>query len=107
MSETQSFVGPGAFFEGKLSFSGVVQIDGHVRGDIRADGILVVGPSGVVEAEVEVASVIIRGTVVGQVSAKDRVEVHPTGRISGRVKTPRLIVQEGAELNTQIEMGEA
>lgn len=107
MSGDQSFLGAGASFEGKLSFGGTVHIDGHFRGDVRADGTLVVGERGVVEAEaIAVGALIVRGSVIGSVDAKQSVCVTETGRLEGRVMTPRFSVEEGGRVNAAIEMGE-
>lgn len=102
----QSFLDSGSSFEGKVSFTGVVRIDGHFRGDASADGTLVIGETGVVEADLKVATLVVNGTFNGHVTAKDRVEVGATGRISGGVTTPRLTVIDGAQINAELHMGE-
>ena len=108
MSErATSFLGPGAFFEGKLSFADTAHIDGHFRGDVRADGTLVVGESGVVESEtIAVHTLVVRGSVVGSVEAKQGVRVTATGSLAGRVTTPRFAVEEGGRIAASIAMGE-
>lgn len=102
----ESFVGRGAYFEGKLAFSGNVRVDGHLRGEIRGDGTLVIGETGVVEATVLVRSLIVQGAATGQISAKERIEVGAQGRLEGSVAAPRLAVAEGALLTARVEMGE-
>jgi cytoskeletal protein CcmA (bactofilin family) len=106
VSEVESFVSRGAFFEGKLAFRGTIRIDGHLRGDVRGDGTLVVGDTGLVEAGLEVGSLVVLGVVVGPVVAKARVHVAPGGRIEGRISTPRLVVEDGAFVAAKVEMGE-
>ncbi len=105
MSESESFVGRGAFFEGKLAFGGTIRIDGHLRGDVRGDGTLVVGEGGLVEATVQVGSLVVLGAVVGEIIAKERVRIAPRGRVEGRIQSPRLVVEEGALISAQIDMG--
>jgi cytoskeletal protein CcmA (bactofilin family) len=105
VSESESFVGRGAFFEGKLAFGGTIRIDGHVRGDVRGDGTLVVGEGGTVEATIDVGSLVVLGAVVGEIVAKERVRVAPRGRVEGRVRSPKLVVEEGALVSAQIDMG--
>jgi cytoskeletal protein CcmA (bactofilin family) len=105
MSEVESFLGRGAFFEGKLAFSGSVRIDGHLRGEVRGDGTLVVGETGVLEAAVDVGALVVEGAVVGQVVAKERVRVASRGRIEGGVSTPSLVVEDGALVSAKVEMG--
>ena len=102
----QTFLDSGTSFEGKISFTGSVRIDGHFRGSANADGTLIVGETGTIDAKLEVRSLIVRGSVVGEVTAKERVEVGPQGRLDGVVRTPRLRIDEGARLTARIEMGE-
>ncbi len=102
----QTFLDSGTSFEGKISFTGSVRIDGHFRGTATADGTLIVGETGTIDAKLEVRSLIVRGSVVGEVTAKESVEVGPQGRLDGVVRTPRLRIDDGARLTARIEMGE-
>jgi cytoskeletal protein CcmA (bactofilin family) len=106
MSDLQSFLDSGTTFEGKVAFTGVVRIDGHFRGEANADGTLVVGETGTVEADLEVSSLVVHGTYRGNVHAKEVVEVGATGVVEGSVTTARLTVAEGAQVNASIHMGE-
>jgi len=102
----QTFLDSGTSFEGKISFTGSVRIDGHFRGSANADGTLIVGETGTIDAKLEVRCLIVMGSVTGEVTAKERVEVAPHGRLDGVVRTPRLRIDEGARLTARIEMGE-
>ena len=101
----QTFLCTGTTFEGRILVTGVVHLDGHFKGDGHANGTLVVGESGVVEAELEVETLIVHGTFSGTVTARERVEIGPTGRVAGCVSTPRLHVDDGAQLTAEIRMG--
>ncbi len=106
MTETaQSFLDRGASFEGKISFSGTVRIDGYFRGDAKAPGTLVVGESGVVEANLEVGRVVVHGTVTGDVTARERIEIGSSGIVTGTLRAPILVVEDGAQVSAKIEMG--
>jgi cytoskeletal protein CcmA (bactofilin family) len=100
----QSFLDRGAAFEGKISFSGVVRIDGHFSGDATAPGTLVIGGSGVVEANLSVGSLVVQGSVSGDITARERVEVAATGTVTGTLRTPALRIEEGASVTAKVEM---
>jgi cytoskeletal protein CcmA (bactofilin family) len=102
----QTFLDSGTSFEGKISFTGSVRIDGHFRGSASADGTLIVGDTGTIDAKLEVRRLVVMGSVSGEVTAKEGVEVGPHGRLDGVVRTPRLRVDDGARLTARIEMGE-
>ncbi|HTO09124.1 MAG TPA: polymer-forming cytoskeletal protein [Myxococcota bacterium] len=104
--DLQTFLDSGTSFEGKISFTGAVRIDGHFRGTASADGTLVVGETGTIDAKLEVRELLVLGSVVGEVTAKERVEVGPNGRLDGIVRTPRIKVVDGAQISAKIEMGE-
>ena len=107
MSESlQAFLDQGTFFEGKLSFQSAIRIDGHFRGEAQADGTLVVGEGGLVEADLSVAVLIVHGTVIGDAVAKERVHVAATGRVAGSLASPRVRIDEGAQIEARVQMGE-
>lgn len=101
--EGKPFLDRGASFDGKVSFSGTLRIDGHLRGFALSRGTLVVGEPGLLQADVEVGVLVVRGSVIGAVRA-DRVEVAATGRLEGEVVTPRLCVQPGGRLQGKVTM---
>ena len=103
--EFQSFLDNGTSFEGKITLVGLVRLDGQLKGEVDADG-LVIGESGRVEAKLSVRSLVVHGSVTGEITAKERVEVGPTGSIDGSVRTPKLKVVEGARINGKLAMGE-
>lgn len=103
-NDLQAFLDVGTSFEGKVTFKGVVRIDGHLRGEAHADGTLVVGRTGVIEADVTVHELIVEGRVTGSVVARHRVELAPGARLEGGLETPRLTVAEGAQLTARVRM---
>lgn len=107
MSEPlHSFLDQGTVFEGKIAFSGAVRIDGHFKGEAAAEGSLIIGELGTVEADLEIRTLTVHGRFRGSVKAKERVEVSATGRIEGDVDTPCFVVSEGAQIEGKVRTGE-
>jgi cytoskeletal protein CcmA (bactofilin family) len=98
-------IGPGASFDGVLTFWGLARVEGSLRGEVVAEGTLVVGPEANVRARIEVDVLVVEGLVEGEVLARERVEVRATGRITAMVRTPRLVLDEGGRIEGRIEMG--
>ena len=104
-SETVSaFIGTGVTFKGVITYSGTVRIDGLLDGEIHADGGLVVGPEGVITAKVSAGSLVCKGTITGDIQARERITLLAPAVIQGSLKTPVLSIEEGARLNGTLEM---
>lgn len=95
MGEITTLLGPGAQFEGKLTFDGTVRIDGRFKGEVFSDDTLVIGEGAVVEAEIDIGEVIVQGTVIGNIKAKRSIEIHAPGRVKGDLHTPSLQIAKG------------
>jgi cytoskeletal protein CcmA (bactofilin family) len=104
VGEIRAFMGEGTQFKGVLSFAGAVRIDGHVEGEIVGDEVLIIGEPGHVKAEIEVGTLVVSGRVQGTITAKQRVELLRSARVTGTVRTPCLVVAEGAVFNGSCEM---
>lgn len=104
IGEIKAFLGEGTEFKGVLSFQGTVRIDGWLEGEVIGDELLIVGESGHLRADIDVGALISSGRIVGNVIARKRVELLATSVLAGKVKTPCLVVAEGASLNGSCEM---
>jgi len=89
--------------KGDLSFKGSFRIDGHFKGKIDSDSLLIIGEKGKVEADVKIGYIIINGEINGTIQAKDKVEINSQGRVIGTIITPKLIVEEGAYLEVNCQ----
>ncbi len=89
------FLGSQTEFTGKLSFEGIVHLDGHFQGEIISRGTLVIGPDSIVEAEIHSNSLKISGEVRGDITATEKIELFPPAKVFGNIRTPSLVVEEG------------
>ena len=94
--QLNALLGKGSEFEGKLSFEGRVRIDGVFSGEVFTEGILIVGETARITAEIEVGSLIVHGEVRGNVVARDSIELHASSKLLGNIRTPVLIIERGA-----------
>ncbi len=82
---------------GELIFEGVLHFDGHSMGNILSpDGTLVVTKRGVVDADIEVGTALIYGSVKGNITANERVFLGDDARVTGQIQTRLLSVKPGA-----------
>ena len=95
-----TFLGHGAAFEGTLEFKGTVRLDGRLKGKISsAGGTVIVGDKAVIEAEICVDTVIVKGRVSGTIDARKRIEAYPPAHITGEIQSPVISIDPGVVFN--------
>ena len=104
--EIVSLLGEGVEMVGEISFSNGLRVDGVIKGRIRSEAALLIGPKGKVEAEVNIRRVSINGEFRGVIHASDRVEIHKEGRVYGDLFTPCLIIEAGALFDGKCNMSD-
>lgn len=103
--DLRGFLGEGTEINGELTFRDMLRVDGTVSGKIISEsGTLLVGERGIIKASIEVGTVSVSGTIEGPVTAKNKVEIHPTGKIYGDVYTAALIIEHGALFDGKCHM---
>lgn len=95
-------IGPRDSLQGKLTVDGDVHVQGLLEGELRASGDVEV--EGTVSALVEARNITIRGTVNGDVTARNRLALAGSGALAGNAKIGRLSIEDGATLNGNVTM---
>lgn len=90
-----STIGEGSSFEGKFYISGSLKIDGKFEGEIKTDEELVVGERGKVKTDIYAKSVVVAGTVIGNINAEYEVRLLETARVLGDITAPAISIQRG------------
>jgi len=98
------FVDTGCTIRGELEFKNSFRLDGRVEGHVRSRAELVVGDSGVVEGEVEVARCLVGGQVRGTIRASEQVVLHASAKVWADIFTPALVMEDGAFLEGNVNM---
>jgi cytoskeletal protein CcmA (bactofilin family) len=91
-------------FSGTLNFEKPFLIRGRLSGEIAAQGLLVIDEAAVVEANIRASKVVIRGSVKGNVTATEKVEVTITGKLVGNVTAPEVFMETGCIFNGRCTM---
>jgi len=100
----KAFLNEGTDFKGLLTFSGTVRIDGKFEGEIITKDVLVIGESAQVKAEVTVGQILVKGKLIGNINSTQKIEIFTLGQVIGNIRTPALLMEEGAILEGQCEM---
>ena len=85
-----SVIGPGSIFEGKFYISGSLRIDGKFEGEIKTEDALVVGETGKVKTNIVAKTVVVAGTMIGNIAAENEVRMDKSGKLLGDIQTPVL-----------------
>jgi cytoskeletal protein CcmA (bactofilin family) len=97
-------IGPKTHIKGEVTGEENVVVDGHVEGSIRISRDLTVGPGGTVKATVNAQSIVVAGELLGDCHASQRVHIEATGRLTGNIRSPRVVIVEGATFRGNSDM---
>ncbi len=93
--KVEAFLGKGAKVVGALTFTGPVELDGYVEGEINAQERLTIGESAVINAKVTGSEILIKGTVTGDIFASRRLALKKPARVVGNITSAALSIEEG------------
>jgi cytoskeletal protein CcmA (bactofilin family) len=82
--------------EGEIQGSENLQVEGRFKGTIKLAGDLYIGPTGVVDADIEADNVIIQGQINGNVLARKQLQIQSSGRLLGDCTAQSIDIKEGA-----------
>ena len=96
-----TIVGQGARLEGTVVSAGSLRIDGQVKGQINAEGDVLLSPQSQVEADIRAQNVSVAGRFHGNIVVKDKAHLARGGRIDGNITSKTLVVEEGGVFHGQ------
>ena len=102
-----TFVDIKAGVEGNVKFSSPVnlRISGKFKGNLETMGILIIGEKAEVESKaIKGEDITIAGKVKGNIVSSIRLELSATAKVTGNIKAPILIVNEGATLKGKCQV---
>jgi cytoskeletal protein CcmA (bactofilin family) len=100
-------LGEGTTIEGNLVSTGDLRLDGTVNGNVSTEGKCVLGPTGIINGNVQAHSCDISGKIMGNLKIKDTLLLKASGSIKGDIHTSKIVVESGGEFNGACIMGNA
>ena len=104
-SKLDTLIGQNTTIKGDVKFKGVLHLDGKISGSIvgeQNDDVLTISESGAVEGKIEVANLIVNGTVKGDITSNGKVEVASKANIEGNVYYQNIEMETGSKINGQL-----
>lgn len=91
-------------FRGDLIFEKPLLILGRFEGSIKGGSYLEIGPSAYVESHIEADYIVLEGQVVGNLIAREKVELKEGSKLTGNIRSPKVEMEEGVVFDGQCEM---
>jgi cytoskeletal protein CcmA (bactofilin family) len=101
--QISTIIGEGYVFTGELQGSSIIRIEGKIIGNVNVDSGVILGENGLIEGNITSKSVIIYGTVNGNIKTS-QLEIKKTGHIYGDIATDTLEIELGAKYNGTLNM---
>jgi cytoskeletal protein CcmA (bactofilin family) len=97
-------IGSGITIEGEITTDDDIVVQGTLRGKLTAKDGVTVEAGGVVEADIVSGPAHVAGTVTGNISSTDRVDLQHGARVVGNVKATRITIADGAQFKGNVDM---
>ncbi len=98
-------IGRGMIIRGQVRSAEHIQVDGELEGGLQLAGYdLSVGAQGRVRADVVAREVEVAGIIDGNVDATKKITVRKGGRLLGDLRTPGIVIEDGAYFKGKIEI---
>jgi cytoskeletal protein CcmA (bactofilin family) len=92
---SKNVLGSDVEIKGTIKFAGELAFDGKLDGEIHTDGTLHLGDSAVVNGNISAQSVIVRGKINGNITAKEKIEIKGKTELFGDIRATKLAIEEG------------
>ncbi len=100
----ESYVAPGTKFVGNIVGPEGIRVSGHLKGNIRSEGLVWIQKEGKVEGNIKSRFAIIEGKLKGHIDSSEHVEIRADGHVVGNIQTDRIAVAEGSFFQGEIQM---
>jgi cytoskeletal protein CcmA (bactofilin family) len=101
-----TLIGAGTTIDGHIQASGILRVEGRIRGEITSEGDVIVGEKGDIRANIKARHVSIAGKVQGNIAASGRMHLMISGQLTGDVEAATVVIEEGAHFKGACKMSD-
>ena len=94
-------------FKGELRAEEDFVLQGRIEGAIHHTQNLTIGTDGVVKGDSRARTIVVEGTVDGDLYALESISLRPTAKVQGNLLAPRVAIADGASFNGKVDMASA
>jgi cytoskeletal protein CcmA (bactofilin family) len=101
----RTYVGRSVVAQGQIVAGEDLLIEGQFDGSISLnDHCLTVGPEGRVKAEIRARQVVVQGSVIGNIEAREKVDIRRSGNVVGDLVAATVAIEDGAYFKGSIDI---
>jgi cytoskeletal protein CcmA (bactofilin family) len=104
-NNTMDSIAEGTVFNGNITASKGIRINGVIKGSVICNGKVIVGKTGIIEGEIKCLNAEIEGVLKSAITVKELLELKSTANLQGEIITGRLSVEPGASFTGSCKMG--
>jgi cytoskeletal protein CcmA (bactofilin family) len=98
-------IGAGVRIIGQIYSKEDLYVSGDLQGSVEVvDHTLTIGPNATLHASVNAREIVVLGMIEGNVEATERIEIRKEAEVIGDIRTPRIIIEDGAYLKGSIDV---
>ncbi len=100
----ETIIGKDTLINGSIKGTGIIRVDGRIKGEDVSHGEVIIGDTGEVMADIVARQVTVAGLVKGNITAEGKVEIVETGKVVGNIRSANLVISEGAVFHGNCDM---
>lgn len=100
-------IAPGTTITGDINLNGPAEVRGTIEGKLSSTNTVEIASGATVNATVDAEVVLVEGSVTGDLTARDRLQLNPTANVQGDILAKTLVIEEGATFNGHCQISAA
>ena len=105
-TNASTYLADGSSFTGKAQIAGTMRIEGKADGDLEATESIIVGKSGLVQANLKTRRAVLNGRFSGKIDASDRVELQNGSRVEAEIHAKNMVMEDGVQFSGNCRVGQ-
>jgi cytoskeletal protein CcmA (bactofilin family) len=99
-----TIIGKDTVITGTIDVKGAIRVEGTVKGKLICNDCVTIGVTGLVEADLEAATAVVAGRLIGNILSADKIELQAKCEMEGDIKTKSLVIEQGAAFSGSCNM---
>lgn len=105
-TNASTYLADGSSFTGKAQIAGTMRIEGKADGDLEATESIIVGKTGLVQANLKTRRAVLNGRFSGKIDASDRVELQNGSRVEAEIHAKNMVMEDGVQFSGNCRVGQ-